>query len=306
MFAMAADWSGRLPDGSVAGMSKLIVELGRVALFGLTPFVVALAVFALITNAIQARGVFSIHPIRPKLSHISPFNGVKRIASLQSLFNLVKSVLKLTVLIGVAYAVLSGAWADVLSLGLLAPADMAKGMMDLMVKLTFIVGLVFGVIAIADYLFQVFQYERQLRMTRHEVTQEMKETDGDPLMKSRIRSFAMAMRRKRMLTEVPRADVVVTNPTRLAVALRYDPARASAPVVVAMGARKLAARIREIAEKSGVPIVENKPLAQALMATARVGEPVPSALYVAVAEILAFVYRQRAERTGRRAGVGAR
>ena len=175
---------------------------------------------------------------------------------------------------------------------MLNPAEIGSGMGRLAVKLGGIVAGAFLAVAILDYFFQLYQHEKQLRMTKQEVMREMKDTEGDPLIKSRMRSLAMNMRRSRMMTDVPNADVVVTNPTRIAVALKYDPANAGAPVVVAMGARKIAKRIREIALQSGVPIVENKPLAQALLATARVGDPIPSAVYVAVAEVLAFVFRQ--------------
>jgi flagellar biosynthetic protein FlhB len=132
-------------------------------------------------------------------------------------------------------------------------------------------------------------------MTKQEVIREHRETEGDPLIKSRIRSIAMSMARKRMLQDVPTADVVVVNPTHVAVALKYDMTVALAPVVVAMGQRKLAARIKQIALESHVPVIENKPVARALLATATVGQPIPPALYAVIAEILAFVYRQRAD-----------
>ncbi len=133
-------------------------------------------------------------------------------------------------------------------------------------------------------------------MTKEEVKQESKETDGDPLLKQRMRSAGRALARKRMFHEVPTADVVVTNPTHIAVALRYQPERSPAPLVVAMGERKVAERIKALAHSAGVPVIENKPLARALKATARLGQPIPVELYVAVAEVLAFVMRQRAAR----------
>jgi flagellar biosynthetic protein FlhB len=129
-------------------------------------------------------------------------------------------------------------------------------------------------------------------MTRDEVVREHRETEGDPIVRARMRSIARAMARKRMMQAVPTADVVVVNPTHVAVALRYDPGEIAAPVVVAMGERRIAERIRAIAEKSGVPIVQNIAVARALLATGSVGRPIPSALYVAVAEILAWVHRR--------------
>ncbi|MGB1778880.1 MAG: EscU/YscU/HrcU family type III secretion system export apparatus switch protein, partial [Longimicrobiales bacterium] len=146
-------------------------------------------------------------------------------------------------------------------------------------------------LAAGDFGYQAWDHQRQLRMTKQEVKQESKDSDGDPLVKARIRSLARSLARMRMMQAVPTADVVVTNPTHIAVALKYDPTQADAPIVVAMGSRKLALRIRQVADHAGVPIIEHKPVARALFATARIGLPIPAALYVAVAEILAFVAR---------------
>ena len=133
-------------------------------------------------------------------------------------------------------------------------------------------------------------------MTKQEVKQEAKQNEGDPLVKARMRSMGRALARKQMMKEVPNADVVVTNPTHIAVALKYDPTTGEAPVVLAMGQRKVAERIKAIAAEAGVPMVENRPLARAMLASCRVGIPIPAELYIAVAEVLAFVIRQRGGR----------
>ena len=146
---------------------------------------------------------------------------------------------------------------------------------------------------LVDWIFQRQQHEQQLKMSKEEIKKELKETEGDQILKVRRRTMARSMARRRMLLAVSDADVVVTNPTHIAVALKYNPEEAPAPVVLAMGARKMAKQIRALAMKSGVPVVENKPLARALYKTARVGFPIPVELYVAVAEILAWVMRQR-------------
>ena len=147
--------------------------------------------------------------------------------------------------------------------------------------------------ALADYAFEVYRYEKSLRMTKQEVLREHKESEGDPLVKSRIRSLQRATSRKRMLRDVSKADVVITNPTHIAVALKYNAGENSAPLVLAMGERKLAERIKALAARAGVPMVENRPLAHALLATAKVGQQIPASLYAAVAEVLAYVYRIR-------------
>ncbi|HPC47507.1 MAG TPA: EscU/YscU/HrcU family type III secretion system export apparatus switch protein, partial [Deltaproteobacteria bacterium] len=154
---------------------------------------------------------------------------------------------------------------------------------------------VFVLIAAVDYSFQKWQYNRDLMMTRQEVKDEFKLTDGDPLIKSRIRSIQIHMARRRMMKAVPKADVVITNPTHLAVALQYDRSRMIAPTVVAKGAGEVAQKIREIARGAGVPVVENKPLAQALYKSLDVGDVIPEDLYKAVAEILAYVYRLKSK-----------
>ncbi len=259
----------------------------------LVPLALGLVAVALMVNLIQAQGVFSLEPVTPKLEKVSPLNGLKRVFSWQSPFSLIKSIFKLAALSAVTYVTIKYAWPQIVALSGVGSASVATLMKRMMALLALATGLVFLLLSAADYLFQAFQHRRKLRMTRHEVLQEYKDTEGDPLIKSRIRSLAIAMSRKRMLTDVQSADVVVTNPTHLAVALKYDLDLAPAPVVLAMGQRKLAERIKSIAKDAGIPVVENRPLAQALVATATVGRPIPPALYTAVAEVIAFVYRQR-------------
>jgi flagellar biosynthetic protein FlhB len=175
-----------------------------------------------------------------------------------------------------------------------------------LVRLTLWVGLSFLALAALDYWFQWNQVEKNLRMTRQEVIYEQRESEGDPTVKGRIKAVARALARQRMLQKVPTADVVVVNPTMIAVALKYDTSIAPAPIVLAMGQRKLAQRIRDLATKANVPIVENRPVARALLATSKVGRPIPPALYAAVAEILAFLYRRRAAISRMREGLSPR
>jgi flagellar biosynthetic protein FlhB len=165
-------------------------------------------------------------------------------------------------------------------------------------------GLAFLLLALADYLYQVWRHEKSLKMSKEEIKREVKETEGDQILKVRRRTMARSMARRRMLLSVSDADVVVTNPTHIAVALKYDPEVAPAPMVLAMGARKVAKQIKDLALDAGVPVVENKPLARALYKTARVGLPIPVELYVAVAEILAWVIKQREAAARRWPGSG--
>lgn len=265
----------------------------------LLPFLVSLAGAAVLVNLLQTRGAVSGKPLSPKLSNLNPVNALRRMFGMDGLFNLVKSLLKFAVLGFVAWVVIRRAWPELTALGGAPPVAVAYAIRSLGARLALTAGFAFLAIAAIDYGFQFFRHERRLRMSRDEIVREQKENEGDPLVKSRILSLGRARARRRMLQQVATADVVVVNPTEIAIALRYDTTVAAAPIVLAMGQRKLAERIRAIATKHGVPIVENRPVARALLATATVGAAIPPALYAAVAEILAYVYRQRARRQGR-------
>ena len=257
---------------------------------------IALAAVAAAIGAIQARGTLTTEPLTPDWSRIAPQKNLGRIVSARALVELLKSLAKLGVVGAAVYASLHRAWPEIVSLAQQSPVALLMVMHRYTVRLLATAGLAFLAIAAADYAWQLWTFEKQLRMTKEEVKQEMKESEGDPLLKQRIRSAGRALARKRMFHAVPTADVVVTNPTHIAVALKYDALRSAAPVVVAMGERKVAERIKAMAHAAGVPVIENRPLARALNATARLGQPIPVELYVAVAEVLAFVMRQRAAR----------
>ena len=272
---------------------SMVQQVGRTTLLAMAPFFLGVIAVTLLVNAVQARGTISVEPLSLKLSHIDPIAGLGRIVSLDAVVNLLKALLKLVIIAFVAWKVFSGSWTQILTTsGASVPAilGVTRG---LMIKFTILVGLVFLAIALLDYGYQVWQFEKKLRMSKQEVTQEHRETEGDPAVKGRIRQLQRTMARKRMLTKVATADVVVTNPTHIAIALRYDPLISAAPIVIAMGERLLAQRIKDIARRAGVSVIENKPLARALLATAKVGSPIPPALYIAVAEIIAFVFRKK-------------
>lgn len=262
--------------------------LGLFASFGLVVSLVTVAV-----NVAQTRGVLSTHPVAPKLSNVNPLQGVKRVFGPEALFTVFKSMLKLAALGLVTWQLTRKALPDLLMLSETGVADISVILVRLAVRFTVTIGVVYLLLAGIDYAWHFIRNERNLRMTRQEAIQEQKESDGNPQIKARLRAVALAMSRQRMMQNVPGADVVVVNPTHVAVALKYDTALSPAPIVLAMGQRKLAERIKEIARKAGVPLVENRPVARALLATAKVGRPIPPALYAAVAEILAWVYRQR-------------
>jgi flagellar biosynthetic protein FlhB len=279
---------------TLASGTALVRMMGEGLIMALLPFLLGTAVLVLAVNLVQARGVISWKPLEPKLTNISPLTGLKRLFSLESIVTLIKAILKIAVLGLLTWMVLERSWGSVMSLAQTSAGDVLMVFKTLSFRLAAVTGFAFLAIAAGDYAFQIFRHEKSLKMTRQEVIREYREAEGDPMVKGRIQQLARSRARQRMLQAVPTADVVLVNPTHIAVALKYDPFVSPAPIVVAMGERKLAERIKALAFASGVPVLENKPIARALLATATVGKPIPPALYAAIAEILAYVYRKKA------------
>jgi flagellar biosynthesis protein FlhB len=288
------------------GAVQMLRDTTQGLVMALLPYALGLTGIVVCANLAQTRGVASLKPITPSFTNVNLLGGLRRIVNLDSLVTLLKSVAKIALLGFITWQVVRSNWPELSSLAGAGPLEIGLVARMLALKLALTVGLAFLVVAAADYAYQRFQFEKRLRMTRQEVILEHRDSEGDPLIKGHIRALARARARKRMLQDVPTADVVVVNPTHVAVALKYDVSVAPAPIVVAMGERKLAERIKALALESRVPVVENRAVARALLATATVGQMVPSALYAVVAEILAFVYRQRAARGGMLSGLGER
>jgi len=252
--------------------------------------------FGAVSYILQNGFNVSNRSITPELSKINPVSGMKKLVSLRSIAELVKSLLKVSIISYVVYRTIAAEWSNMPFLVDMEPvagfAYIARIGVEIMARTVWVLAL----IAIIDYLYQRYEHEKSLRMSKEEVRDEMKELEGDPMVKARIRSIQRDIARKRMMQEVPGADAVVTNPTRLAVAVKYDRHKAGAPLVVAKGAGFVAKRIREIARENGVPVIEDKPLARSLFKYVEVGMEIPVSLYRAVAELLAYVYRLKAER----------
>jgi len=279
-----------------ASAAGLLRSTGWRVLGMLTPMLLALAGCALLVTAAQARGVLSPKPLGPNWKKLDPIKNAKRLLGWQPWMELFKSLLKLGIVGTVIYVALSRAWPEIVTLAQQSPLALLEVVRAYGVRLLVTAGIAYVSLAAADYAYQLWQHEKQLKMSRQEVKDEHKQSEGDPMIKARMRSIGRQLARRQMFREVPTADVVITNPTHIAVALRYDPQQSDAPVVVAMGQRKVAERIKLLARENGVPCVENRPLARALIASARVGTTIPAELYIAVAEVLAFVFRQRAAR----------
>jgi flagellar biosynthetic protein FlhB len=253
-------------------------------------FAVALLV-GVIVNYAQVGWLFILEPLKPKFSKINPLNGIKRIFSLRGIVELIKSILKISIVGIVAWNSIKAEAHNIImlmDLDLLSVAEyITTTTLNIAIKICFAM-LSIGVL---DFGYQWWQYEKDLKMTKQEIKEEYKETEGNPEIKQRIRSKQREISGRRMLSEVPKADVIITNPTHFAVAISYDSSKAPAPVVIAKGQDYLAKRIKEVAKENNVEVVENKPLAQTLYRTVDIGQEVPPELYQAVAEILAFVYR---------------
>ena len=257
------------------------------------PLMGVILITALVANYAQVGFLFTTEKITPKFEKIDPIKGFGRIFSMQTLANTVKSIAKLIIVGYVAYAEVKKSMAGIIPL-------MDQEVIEILifyVRISFWIflksALIIALLAVLDYAFQRWQFMKKMKMTKQEVKEEAKMTEGDPHVKGRIRSIQMEMARKRMMTELPGADVVITNPTRLAVALRYDNESMTAPIVVAKGAGVIAKRIREVAREHKIPVVEDKPLARALFKTVDLNEPVPENLFQAVAEVMAYVYKLR-------------
>jgi len=292
---LALTMAGAAPMDGTAAVT-LVQSIGWKVLAALGTFLVAMAGVTVSISAVQARGVMSWQPLAPKWERIDPMTNAKRLFGAQPWVELLKSLLKLGIVGFVVYGAVTAAWPSTMALAQQSPAAFVALLRGFTVRVLMTAGFTYLGMALLDYLYQIWSHEKGLRMSRDEIKREMKESDGDPLVKQRMRSLGRALARRQMFKEVPQADVVITNPTHIAVALKYDPNKADAPIVIAMGKRKIALKIKTIAIEAGVPTVENRPLARALIGSARVGDTIPSALYMAVAEVLAFVMRERAQR----------
>ncbi|NTU60666.1 MAG: flagellar biosynthesis protein FlhB [Deltaproteobacteria bacterium] len=257
----------------------------------LLPVFVACIVGGLVGNLAQVGFVVSWTALSPKFDRLNPFSGLGNLFQMSKIVELLKTFLKIVIIGWAAYAAVKGRWHEFPFLSDLPAGPLLGYTLDLSYRILKNCLLVYLFIALADYGFQRWQFEKKLRMTKEEIKEEFKETEGDPLIKSRIRSLQREMARRRMMAEVPKSDVVITNPTHFAVALRYDPAEMDAPRVVAKGADLIAQKIIALAEESGVPRYQDPPVARVLYREAAIGDPIPADLFQAVAEILAHVYR---------------
>lgn len=254
----------------------------------------AMAVIAIGVQAAQTGGLMTTKTLEPKFSRLNPMSNIGRIVGKQSYIELAKALLKMAIVSYAVFVTLQDAWPDVQGLALnSSPMALMELVRKYGMALMKNAGLMFLVLAAADYGWSRFKTTEELKMTKQEVKEEHKSQEGNAEVKGRRRALARERIRRAMFTAVKTADVVIVNPVHIAIAIKYDPAVAPAPYIVALGERKIALRIKELAFQHGVPVIENKPLARALIKIAKVGTMIPVEMYLAVAEVLAFVMRQR-------------
>ncbi len=285
VFGQAGEFDFALPN--VHSMFWFLFQ--KVVLI-ISPLLAVVAIAGVFGNVSQFGFILTGEPLTPKLNKLNPLKGLKRLVSLRGGVELLKAILKVIIIGGVAYVMIRGELTKIPALVSISVSSIIDFMGQVALQLGFYTCLVLIVLAAIDLVFQRWQHERDLRMTKQEVKDEFRQREGDPQVRSRIRAVQRELAMQRMIEAVPDATVVITNPTHLAIALKFDRSM-QAPMVVAKGAGHVAAKIREIAEAHDVPIIEQKPLARALFKTVEIDQYIPGDLYHAVAEILAYVYR---------------
>ncbi len=257
----------------------------------LVPIIGLIVLVALISNFFQVGFSLSLQPISPTLDKINPITGFSRIFSTRSSVELVKSIFKIIIVGYIAYAIIKANFHNFVPMMDMDIRQSINFIAFLAYKIAIYIAIALVIMAVFDYGYQRFEFEKSIRMTKQEIKDEYKQLEGDPLLRSRIRQRQREIARRRMMQEVPKADVIITNPLHLAVAIKYDENTMTAPLVIAKGARLIAEKIKEIAASNNIPMVENPPLAQVLYKLVEIGQEVPPHLYQVVAEILAFVYK---------------
>ena len=280
-----------------------IVFLGaRGLVFAVLP-IFAIAFFAsFIAEALQTGFVFSMDPLSPKLEKLNPLQGLKKMFGLQGLVELIKSLFKIGIVFYISWSAAKEDLPYIIILSQTGPWEFLKLGGTIVYKIATRVGMFYIVIAILDYLYRRWEFMKNLRMTKQEVKEEYKRLEGDPMVKQRMRDLQRQAAHQRMMGSVPQADVVVTNPTHVAVALKYKTDEMPAPMLLAKGQRKIAEEIKKIAEEHEISIVENEPLARSIYRTTKVNQAIPPELYQAVAEVLAYVYKIKKDRLARAKG----
>ena len=280
-------WYGYMPEND----TKIVFREMLIQVLLITaPILIIGVVIAVVSELPQVGWKPTGKPMHPKLSKLSPASGIKKLFSVNSLVELIKSIAKIGLIAYICYSYLKDKWPILFNFYDMPPMQAVALIGDIVTTLGIRISLVYMLIAAADFIYQKYKFKKDMKMTKQEVKDEYKQQEGDPQVKGKIRGKMREASQRRMMQNLPQADVVITNPTHYAVAIKYDPEVSDAPIVIAKGEDFLAAKIKEVAKENHIEIVENKPLARMLYANVDVGQAIPPELYQAVAEVLAFVY----------------
>jgi flagellar biosynthetic protein FlhB len=278
---------------TISDLINLVIKSILEVFILLIPLMAAIMLAGVLGNVAQFGFLFTTKAIKPKFSKLNPITGLKNLFSKKKLFEGVKMTLKVAIAFGIGFNLFLGWLDEIPKLELFPLMTQIKWLMDKSIILAFTMIAVFLVFAVIDFAFQKYSYKKSLKMSKQEIKDEMKNSEGNPEIKAKIRQIQMKMASQRMMKEVPKADVVVTNPTHYAVAIRYNKEEDKAPKVVAKGVDHLAQKIKEIARENDVMVVENRPLARQLYAEVEIEDYIPEKLYKAVIEVLVMVYKAK-------------
>ena len=248
-------------------------------------------IMGIVASLMQSGFIFTGEPLKPDLKKLNPISGFKKIFSMRSVVDLIKNLTIVTLISVIAYKFVKNNYMQIMNYGSLKIEAILAAFGSLVIDIFFKIAIVMLIISIIDFAYQKYKHNKELKMSMQEIKEEYKQQEGDPLIKSKIRQKQREMASGRMMQDVPDATVVITNPTHLAIAIKYEQGEDGAPIVVAIGADNVAIKIKEIASENDIPIIENKPLARLIYKELEVGSEIPADMYQAVAEILALVYK---------------
>lgn len=289
-----AIFSGLTMPDTLVLFNQFILFILRI----MAPFLFAILLSAIISNIIQTGFLFRLSPLTPDIDRLNPISGIQNIFSWKLVAELVKSILKILIVAYIPFATIRDQFPFLIKMIQVEPMPAIILILKLIFSMAIKIILVLLALAIADWAFQKWRHEENIKMSKDEIKEEYKQREGDPRVKQKIREKQRQASSRRMMEEVPKATVVVTNPTHIACALKYVQGEDTAPRVVAMGAGLIARKIKEIAKENNIPIIENKPLARQMYNMLEIGDEIPQDLYAAVVEILAQVYRMKNQAAG--------
>lgn len=289
---------------TIAGFIGTLSNTLQTIIYIVMPFFIGMMIVGIVSNVIQVKFMFTTHPLKPNFSKLNPISGFKKFFTMRSLVELAKALLK-TIIVGSAgYGVVSSHMPDLMMLNSTDLYHATGVIISVIWEVALWSCITMFILGIVDYFYQRYEYIKGLKMSKQDVKEERKEAELDPHIKGRIRQMGRQFTQRKQLAAVPKADVVITNPTHYAIAIQYDPDLAPAPMIIAKGHDDFAMQIREVAKANKVPIIENKPLARALYAMVEVDRMVPPEMFVAVAEVLAYVFSKTKGRGGKNKNLG--